>query len=155
MKEFYEAMQNVFDFRNKRGNPCKVVGPAKLHHFILKQVSTSGKSDCILSFMENRSKNYLKFREKHFLKKKEACWHYKTNHCATCFGKKSENFNWKLTWCTKSSLQLLRNDKDSQKRRQILHAQDILLYTRLCSMIWQETAHYFMKLDLQGIKNMK
>ena len=155
MKEYYEAMQNVFDFRNKRGNPCKVVGTVKLHHFILKQVWPSGKSDCIFSFMENRSKNYLKFREKHFLKKKRSLLTLQNESLCHMLWKKIGKLNWKLTWCTKSSLQLLRNDKDSQKRRQILHARDVLLYARLCSMIRQETAHYFIKLDLQGIKNMK
>ena len=46
-----------------------MVGPVKLHHFILKQVVPSNNSDCILSFLENGSKNYLKFREERFLKK--------------------------------------------------------------------------------------
>ena len=71
MKEYYEVVKQVFDFRNERGNPYKVVGPVKLHHFILKQVVSSNKSDCILSFLENGSKNYLKFREERFLKKEK------------------------------------------------------------------------------------
>ena len=67
MKEYYEVVKQVFDFRNERGNPYKVVGPVKLHHFIV----SSNKSDCILSFLENGSKNYMKFREERFLKKEK------------------------------------------------------------------------------------
>ena len=33
MKKYYEAVKQVFDFFNERGNPYKVTGPAKLHHF--------------------------------------------------------------------------------------------------------------------------
>ena len=40
-----------------------MVGPLKLHHFNSHQVVPSNKSDCILSFLGNGSKNYLKFCE--------------------------------------------------------------------------------------------
>ena len=53
MKEYYEAVKQVFNFLNERGNPYKVVGPVKLHHFILKQVVPSNRSDCTLFFLEN------------------------------------------------------------------------------------------------------
>ena len=55
----------------KEANPYKVVGPVKLYHFISKQVVSREKSDCILSFLENGSKNYLKFCEERFLKKEK------------------------------------------------------------------------------------
>ena len=97
MKKYYEVVEPVFDFLNERGNPYKAVGSVKLHHAISKHVIPSDKSGCMLSFSENGSKNYLKFCEGRFLKKKkkEACWHYKGNHCATIFAKRSEKFNWK------------------------------------------------------------
>ena len=47
-----------------------MIGPVKLH-FISKQVVPSDKADCILSFLENGSKNYLKFYEERFLKKEK------------------------------------------------------------------------------------
>ena len=71
MKEYYEALKQVLDFLIERGNPYKVVGPFKLHHFISKQVVHSDKSDCILSFFEDVGKNYLKFREERFLRKEK------------------------------------------------------------------------------------
>ena len=64
-------MKQVFDFLNERGNLCKVVGPVKLHNFILKQVVPSDKSDYILSSLIHGSKNYLKFLEERFLKKEK------------------------------------------------------------------------------------
>ena len=36
MKEYSEALKQVFDFLIERGNPYKVVGPVKLHRFISK-----------------------------------------------------------------------------------------------------------------------
>ena len=60
MKEYYEAVKQIFDFFfffNERDNPYKMVGPVKLHYFISKQVVPSDKSDCILYFLENGSKN--------------------------------------------------------------------------------------------------
>ena len=71
MKKYYKAVEPVFDFLNERGNPYKAVGSVKLHHVISKHVIPSDKSGCMLSFSENGSKNYLKFCEGHFLKKKK------------------------------------------------------------------------------------
>ena len=53
MKQYYEAVKQVFDFLNERGDPYKVVGSVKLHHFISKQVVPSNRSDCTLFFLEN------------------------------------------------------------------------------------------------------
>ena len=39
--------------------------------FYFKANCPSDKSDSILSFLENESKNYLKFREERFLKKEK------------------------------------------------------------------------------------
>ena len=71
MKKYYEVVEPVFDFLNERGNPYKAVGSVKLHHVISKHVIPSDKSGCMLSFSENGSKNYLKFCEGRFLKKKK------------------------------------------------------------------------------------
>ena len=71
MKEYYEAVKQVFDFLNEGGNPYKMVGPVKLPHVFQKQVLPSNKSDFILSFLENGSKNYLKFCEERFLNKEK------------------------------------------------------------------------------------
>ena len=61
--------KNIFDFFNEWDNPYEVVWPVKLYHFISKQVVPSGKSECILSFLENGSKKHMKFCEERFLKK--------------------------------------------------------------------------------------
>ena len=71
MKECYEAVKQVFDFLNEGGNPYKMVGPVKLPRCISKQVLPSNKSDFILSFLENGSKNYLKLCEERFLNKEK------------------------------------------------------------------------------------
>ena len=90
MKKYYEAVKQVFDFFNERGNPYKKNGPAKLYHFILKQVVPSDKSDC--NYQQKLLKNsWRAFSEK----RKESYWHYKANHCATISAKKSESLNWK------------------------------------------------------------
>ena len=45
MKNYYEAVKQVFDFFNERGDPYKVVGPVNLQHFISKQIVLSDKSE--------------------------------------------------------------------------------------------------------------
>ena len=67
MKEYYEAVKQVFDFLNEGGDPYKGVGPVKLHHFISKQIVPSNRSDCTLFFLEN----VRVFHEERSLKKKK------------------------------------------------------------------------------------
>ena len=51
MKDYYEALKQVLNFFNERGNPYKVVEPVKLHHFISNKAVPSNKSDYIFSFL--------------------------------------------------------------------------------------------------------
>ena len=62
---------NSFWFFKERGNPWKVAGPVKLHHFISNQVVPSSKSviNKYCLFWGNGSKKCMKFREERFPKK--------------------------------------------------------------------------------------
>ena len=75
MKQEHEGVlwsnETSFWCFNERDNPYKKVGPVKLHHFISNQVEPSNKADCILSFLGNGSKDYMKVCEEHFPKKEK------------------------------------------------------------------------------------
>ena len=68
MKEYYEAMKQVFDVLMKEIIHTKMLGQSS---FISNQVEPSNKSDCILSFLGNGSKDYMKVCEEHFPKKEK------------------------------------------------------------------------------------
>ena len=73
MKEYYEAVKQVFDFLMKEAILTKWLDQSRYIISFQTKLYTAINLTTYCSFQGNGSKNYMKFREERFLKKEKAC----------------------------------------------------------------------------------